>query len=79
MVMRNNVDCAMTGCSAAQMSGFRLAAPEYLIIYILFIMSVVKHLKYIRRIFISSSDTWTRSADADIRSLIFLQKVFLWL
>lgn len=44
MVMRNITDCAMTGCSAARMPVFGPAAPEYINIYILFIMSVVKHL-----------------------------------
>ena len=44
MVMRNDVDCAVSGCSTAQMPVFRPAAPEYINIYILFIMSVVKHL-----------------------------------
>ena len=44
MVMRNIVGCAVSGCSAARMPVFRPAAPEYINIYILFIMSVVKHL-----------------------------------
>ena len=44
MVMRNNTDCAMTGCSAAQMPGFRPAAQEYINIYILFIMSATMRL-----------------------------------
>ena len=44
MVMRNDADCVVSGCSAARMPVFRPAAPEYINIYILFIMSVVKHL-----------------------------------
>ena len=44
MVMRNNSDCEVSECSASRMPVFRPAAPEYINIYILFIMSVVKHL-----------------------------------
>ena len=42
--MRNIMDCAMTGCSAAQMPDFQLAALEYINIYILFIMSAMMRL-----------------------------------
>ena len=39
MVMRNNADCAVSGCSAARMPVFRPAAPEY-IIYIFYLSSL---------------------------------------
>ena len=42
MVMRNNADRAVSGCSAARMPVFRPATSEYINIYILFITSVVK-------------------------------------
>ena len=37
----------MTGCSAARMPGFRPAAPEYINIYILFMLIAAKRLYYI--------------------------------
>ena len=42
--MRNNVDCAVVRCSAAQMPGFQPAAREYINIYILFTMSTLMRL-----------------------------------